>query len=57
MMLNPMAPIIELMRYGWLGSGTMPLMYWGISWITTIVVLFIGIVIFNKVEKTFMDTV
>ena len=57
MMLNPMAPIIELMRYGWLGSGTMPLMYWGISWITTAVVLFIGIIIFNKVEKTFMDTV
>lgn len=57
MMLNPMAPIIELMRYGWLGSGTMPLLYWGISWITTAVVLFIGIIIFNKVEKTFMDTV
>ena len=57
LMLNPMAPIIELMRYGWLGAGTTPLPYWGISWITTIVVLFVGIIIFNKVEKTFMDTV
>ena len=57
MMLNPMAPIIELLRYGWLGSGTTPLLYWGVSWITTAVVLFIGIIIFNKVEKTFMDTV
>ena len=57
MMLNPMAPIIELMRYGWLGSGTTPFFYWGISWIVTVVVLLVGIMIFNKVEKTFMDTV
>ena len=56
-MLNPMAPIIELMRYGWLGAGTKPLFYWGISWITTIVVLLLGIIMFNRVEKTFMDTV
>lgn len=57
MMLNPMAPIVELMRYGWLGSGTTPLFYWGISWITTAVLLFFGVIIFNKVEKNFMDTV
>lgn len=56
-MLNPMSPIVELMRYGWLGAGTTPFLYWGISWITTIIVLFIGVIIFNKVEKTFMDTV
>lgn len=56
-MLNPMSPIVELMRYGWLGSGTTPWVYWGLSWIVTIVVLFMGIVLFNKVEKTFMDTV
>lgn len=56
-MLNPVAPIIELIRFGWLGAGTYSLMYWGISWITTIVVVLIGIILFNKVEKTFMDTV
>ncbi len=56
-MINPMSPIIELMRYGWLGAGTTPFMYWGISWIITIVVLFLGIIYFNKVERTFMDTV
>ena len=56
-MLNPMSPIVELMRYGWLGSGTTPFLYWGVSWITTLVVLFLGIMIFNKVEKNFMDTV
>ncbi len=56
-MLNPMSPIIELMRYGWLGAGTTPFLYWGISWITTFIVLFIGVMMFNRVEKTFMDTV
>lgn len=57
LMLNPVAPIIEIMRYGWLGAGTVSFLYWGISWVTTLLVLFIGLVIFNKVEKTFMDTV
>ena len=56
-MLNPMSPIVELMRYGWLGSGTTPWFFWGISWVVTFVVLFLGIIMFNKVEKTFMDTV
>ena len=57
LMLNPMSPIIELMRYGWLGAGKISFLFWGVSWITTFIVLFIGIIIFNKVEKTFMDTV
>lgn len=56
-MLNPISPIVELMRYGWLGSGTTPFMFWGISWVVTFVILFIGIILFNKVERTFMDTV
>ncbi|MEE0957801.1 MAG: ABC transporter permease [Ruminococcus sp.] len=57
MMLNPVSPIIELMRYAWLGAGTTPFGFWGISWIVTFVVMLIGIILFNKVEKTFMDTV
>lgn len=57
MMLNPMAPIVEMTRYGWLGAGKISMLYWGISWITTLAVLFIGLIIFNKVERTFMDTV
>ncbi len=57
LMLNPMSPIIEMMRYGWLGTGRISFIFWGISWITTFFVLFIGIIMFNKVEKTFMDTV
>ena len=57
MMLNPVSPIVELFKYGWLGAGSTPWMYWGISWIVTFVVLFLGIIIFNKIEKNFMDTV
>lgn len=57
MMCNPVSPVIELMRYGWLGSGTTPFLFWGISWGVSIIVLLIGIILFNKVERTFMDTV
>ena len=57
MMLNPVSPIVELFKYGWLGAGTTPWLFWGISWAVTIFVLFLGIVIFNKIEKNFMDTV
>ena len=56
-MLNPVSPVIELMRYGWLGAGTLPWLFWGISWIVTFVVVVLGMLIFNKVEKNFLDTV
>ena len=56
-MLNPMAPIMECWRNVLIGSEEINLKYWGISWITTLLVLFIGVILFNKVEKTFMDTV
>lgn len=56
-MLNPMAPVVNNFRYAFLGCGSFEWHYWGISWIVTLAVLFVGIVVFNKVEKTFMDTV
>ncbi len=56
-MLNPMTPIVEMFRYALLGSGTCDYLYWGISWVTTFAVVFLGIIMFNRVEKTFMDTV
>ena len=56
-LLNPISPIVETFRYAFLGVGSIPLESLIISWITTIVVLFIGIILFNRVEKTFMDTV
>ncbi len=56
---NPMTPIIEMMRYGFLGgqAGSLDWLSYGWSWIFTLVVLAWGISLFNKVERTFMDTV
>ena len=56
-MLNPIAPIMNMWRYAILGNGQPYYEYWGISWVVTAVVLFIGVILFSRVEKTFMDTV
>lgn len=56
-MLNPMTSIINIFRKAFLGLGDFELMYYLISWGITLVILFIGIILFNRVEKTFMDTV
>ncbi len=56
-MCNPMAPIINTMRYAYLGIGEFELGYYLLSWAVTLVVLFFGVLLFSRVEKTFMDTV
>ena len=56
-MLNPMTPIINTFRYAFLGVGSFDLGYYLLSWGVTAVILFFGVVLFNRVEKTFMDTV
>ncbi len=55
--LNPMSPIIEVFRYSFLGAGTINPSHIALSVLTTVVVLFIGIILFSRVEKSFMDTV
>ena len=57
LLLNPVTSSVEVMRYAILGQGTLNLGYYIISWVMTAVVAVVGIVIFNKVERTFMDTV
>ena len=54
---NPFTAIIETFRYAFLGKGKFNWMYLGYSALVTIIILLIGTLIFNKVEKTFMDTV
>ncbi len=56
-MCNPMTPVINTMRYAYLGIGEFEPGYYLLSWVITLVVLFFGILLFSKVEKTFMDTV
>jgi lipopolysaccharide transport system permease protein len=55
--LNPMTGIIEAFRYGFLGEGVLTFGTLGYSVIVMVVSLIIGVVIFNKTEKTFVDTV
>jgi lipopolysaccharide transport system permease protein len=55
--LNPMTGIIEAFRFSFLGNGEFSVSSIGYSVLVTFVILFLGIVIFNKTEKTFMDTV
>ncbi len=54
---NPMAPIIETFRYAFLGSGSFNVAYLLYSTFTTLILLLLGVILFNRVEKTFMDTV
>ena len=58
MCLNPVTPVIETFKYGALGAGEF--IGWGwlaYSFIFMIVMLGLGVLIFNKVQKSFMDTV
>jgi lipopolysaccharide transport system permease protein len=55
--MNPMTGIIEAFRYSFLGKGEFSIWSIGYSAIITIIVLFLGVIIFNRTEKTFVDTV
>lgn len=54
---NPITAVIETFRYGFLGKGSFSWGLLGYSGAVTAVILLLGIIIFNKVEKTFVDTV
>lgn len=56
-MCNPVTSLINLFRYGYLGFGSVEWKFYWIGWITTLVILFFGVILFSHVEKTFMDTV
>jgi len=55
--LNPLTSIFEAFKYGFLGSGVLSFQWLGYSALVTFVVLMIGIAVFNKVERRFIDTV
>jgi lipopolysaccharide transport system permease protein len=55
--VNPITPLIETFRAGFLGAGDASWARLGYSAAFMVVVMFIGVIIFNRVEKTFIDTV
>lgn len=57
LMLNPVTIPVEIIRYAVVGKGTFLWGYYGLSWLLTLAVALLGVMIFNKVERTFMDTV
>lgn len=56
---NPVTPVIEMLRYGFLGpeAGSLDWVAYGASWGFTAALLTCGVLLFNKVERTFMDTI
>ena len=56
-MLNPITPIITTFRYAMFGFGYFDLTYYLISWGVSIIAFFIGLILFSRIERTFMDTV
>lgn len=54
---NPMTAIIETFRFAFLGAGTVDAQALLISMAVTVAILALGIIVFSRVEKSFMDTV
>ena len=55
--LNPMSSLVEAFRFGFLGAGTVSFGHLAYSTAFTLVILVGGILLFNRVERSFMDTV
>lgn len=56
-LLNPMAPIIETFRAAFLGTGMVPWQFLLIGWVEILALLVLGLTVFGRVERTFLDTV
>lgn len=54
---NPMSAIVETFRFGFFGTGVFSWVYLGYSAAFTVLLLLAGMAVFNRVERTFMDTV
>jgi lipopolysaccharide transport system permease protein len=55
--LNPMTSVVSTFKYGFFGKGEMDWNYLVYSFVFMVVLFFTSLLIFNKVEKNFMDTV
>lgn len=57
MSLNPITPLIEAFKYAFFGVGDFSWLWLGYSFLMIVVLLTIGLALFNKTQKSFMDTV
>lgn len=56
-MLNPVTPVVLAFRKAFFGVGYFSLQYYLIGWAITLAVVLVGTLMFNRIEKTFMDTI
>ncbi len=56
-LLNPMTSVITTFRYAMFGFGYFNLWYYLVGWFISLLVFFIGLILFSKIERTFMDTI
>ena len=56
-MLNPMTSVIEFFRSAYLGSGSFSYIWWFISIGETFILLLLGVILFQKIEKNFADVI
>ncbi len=56
-MLNPMTSIVTAFRLACFGTGYFNIVYYSISWLITFVLFLVGLILFNRIERTFMDTI
>lgn len=54
---NPLTPIFEAFKYTFVGAGTFDVVSLGYSFITLCIVMFFAVILFNRTEQRFMDTV
>lgn len=54
---NPVTAVMETFKYGFLGQGTFSWFSLSYSFLFSLVLLFLGIIVFNKVERSFMDVI
>lgn len=56
-LLNPVTPILTTFRYAMFGFGYFNIFSYVFSWVISIIVFLIGLVMFSNIERTFMDTI
>ena len=56
-LLNPMAPIVTTFRYAAFGFGYFDLSSYLVGWAVSLALFFLGLMLFSRVERTFMDTI
>lgn len=55
--INPMVAVVEGFRQAFLGTSTLTVAYVVLSWAVTLIIFLIGLILFTRIENTFMDTV